>query len=888
MPEPFVVRITPVLSEEQDQKAREAGAEFAHRLQNPMYDARPNKSPVGNSYLNNEYNPKIGPQLDINSPENRNRNLACSIGDGNFTVDLDGSGDSAILDSFNWAFHNQLEACGGDNRYAEGRWYSKSPTHIHGVCSPDDYAVLPIVRGFYSKVRFEFGEASVGIEVRASYKTSNEKHVDFITVPGFIHDKRKDGGEGRDIRVPFDGRGPVFGIPASTDPRRCSPHLTVLPAVMFAVAETLLKPHWTQGNRQQLGYIVLGVFAHSIVNAEDATSAPDKAKTILLSACSDENAVTQGLTRLLERLGDDEIPMRMRLFDSALRKLRDSPNAKIPGWPRFEEAFGYEAKSNLLKAIYGNCTNAVSELDRIIDRIIYNQGGGKDHDYIDKDLHYKNGGIGRDQFKKLDKIRNDLAHITITNPATGKQSPMFPVFNTSRRKHVVEGTACLVKPPMALESDLNEHPHLKPIWGACREPPDRHVIPPAEHFIERIDCRTNKIADGDHVGMTKIVFNTWAGWPGFAKRCADAVKAKRFLDTIDWLMDRVTNSNQNQKDILWRVLAQILREPDNKPHMGYVFVGQQGTAKSALISLLFRAALGGQITAIGDRRSLTSKDDRFALSATRDLKAMIINEVDKFDEATLKELLRDERMSTQKKFLSIEEHDNFCRILMTTNVYRRLTKLWDRALFYFIGENQGSVSKIEWAKHLVEVEIRVAELARMLQDQELINHLFWKLQFEVTATRADLGIEILKHSSGNDDALVWNAAPVVFRAIHRLVGGGGVYPNAEPGRQWPVRFNKSDLGEWVGREYDIRHGHSKDFIPNVDRVLEMGINVGLWELKGGFYEPLVKWGKALEMVAEATEVAFTKGVNLGREPELDEYGDLPPEEVLKSAWRGKF
>jgi len=849
---------------------RSSAVALTKRIETPLTSLGRGKVPSSKDWPYTKFSSSATfPAEWANSPERRSENAGAVLQEGWVDKDRDFDGPPDKRKGFHHSIDRAYEAFGIDNRLSFGREPVGAPQHTLLQAHPDDRAAIPQYMRFPIRMRYEGCEFE--LETRASYTDKDGLHAAQVVMPGSIY---PDNG---DLSVGFC-RGQVVDDLAFfiTTTFHYSDLHNALAAELFGTLAFMLKGKWTEGTRQAYSLNLFGALARVIAartaNPEDGKKISIKS-IVPLCAIETPEQVHTGIRFMCKELGDPEEGMRIRTFDNALAKLEHSPDAPVPGMRKLAAEFGPEFADVINKLLYGASNKAATELDKVEEQYVYTSDS--DCDWFDAEAFVLTGGNKKAYEKKTAKVKSDLAGRTITNPYTGKAYPIADGLINSQTKHRVHGTKVLVRPPAIQHEDMDERPHLKAAFQVHEELlPDR--IPPASHFIERVHPVTEKPVGEDYQGRVRLVFNTYLGWPALPKKCQNPDKVRRFMGELDWCFKWTTRGNKHHLDLLYKIPAHIIQKPQEKAQMGWVFVGDQGTGKSFYGETFIGSLLGPQVCKVMDRKALTSANSLFGTSQLRDQLVAIVNEIHNVDEATIKELVRSARLSTQRKFENIIEHDNYCRLIASSNERKRLTRHWDRALFYVLAETQDhlGVSKAEWDKLMDgEVKNRFGGLAELLKDPELLSHLMWVLQLETEVTREQL--ESLQHSAGNDPELVWNGIAPVPRALHMLVGQGGVYGShgeqKQPGRQWLHPFDKSQVGAWVEQNFAIQQGHSRSYVPNVDRLLETGIKLGLWALENSQYKPVVKWGDALRMTEEFVEVPYVVGLNLGRKPDPDEY-----------------
>lgn len=168
-------------------------------------------------------------------------------------------------------------------------------------------------------------------------------------------------------------------------------------------------------------------------------------------------------------------------------------------------------------------------------------------------------------------------------------------------------------------------------------------------------------------------FNIFKGFGYTEIRCKSNLQHEEtFKKWLDYILKFVCENDIKQYNYFMNFLANIIQEPDFKPHICYIlYSNDKGTGKSSLCKML-RKLVGMKHSFIGNVRVIfekhsTSSEYKF-LNVLEELDKKMGNET--YEQ--LKDKIQNDYCNVNKKFKDIIELKDYTRYMITTNDYKSL------------------------------------------------------------------------------------------------------------------------------------------------------------------------------------------------------------------------
>jgi len=590
----------------------------------------------------------------IDSPDMRALNLGFNLQFGWLDVDIDAE-DSR----YNQCIIKAFRFLGIDTRFSFGRLSNGVPSHIMVQLNESDLNNYDVMKGFEPN-EFKMGGNRFKTELRSmgplpADSQNTVKEARQTVMPGSIYIHKTNPGE-YDISVWYtpDGKAAVsVGEIAATTPRKTE-FSTLITGIAFGTFLYVLQPHWIEGNRQNLGIKVAGWLARLVRESQGINNNEGVSRGTYCPVGTPETAESM-IDFMCNELGDKEAHMRKRVFNDAVRKLENNPDARIPGWPALEGDIGTESMLALRTVFMPGVD--VSPLTKMADRYIYDETDDK---YIDRDRFYTMSGFIHDGAELDRRHRNDLMEVA------GKIKPVFKLFESSPLRRRVGGR------------DL--YPDFQP--GS----------------IFRLSRAGNVVSDDqDSEPGMMTVFNTWRGWPILPTKDPDTSLLAKCNAMMDQLFRYLTQDNEKQAAWLKQWVAWTVQFPGQKQQIAPVLIGGQGVGKSffgnVFLEQLFQNQWGSASPKI--------LEGTFSVEPFINKMFVFIDEAKFYSEAStdeIKKLIRADRHGGSEKFQSARTYRIFARVVFASNRFDMnigQQNTQDRALFYIKTYDKDYVQKTE-------------------------------------------------------------------------------------------------------------------------------------------------------------------------------------------------
>lgn len=645
----------------------------------------------------------------VDDPELVYTNVGFNLQLGWVDVDIDSDDPD-----FNRCIMAALRHLRIDSRFAFGRRSIGAPSHFMVQLTEEDAANFEELKRFEPK-EIKINNARHKVQLRTSIPKSTKRLVEFsaqqTVVPGSIYVDKMDT-NGHDISVWWQANGEIARTPdqvAATTSRRVT-YRELVRAITYGSILYLTRPHWTEGNRQGVATRLFGWLARVVIEGESINDSEQLSSEVYCPIDSDIAA--ESLIELIcNEFGDNEAYMRKRTFHDAIGKLRQNPDAKIPGWPAMEILFGVEAVQGLRNVIStGSSTSALSVL---LDRYIYEEV--TDY-YIDREFFMIPGS----RFAFPNKMLY-TRHKPETIMIGGKPKEAFKSFEISKlRKQVTRAD---------LFPDYQE--------GAI------------------IRIANNKLVSEEYEGKSNLVFNTWTGWfhkPVLSPNLELLAKCESMLDTA---LGFLTCDNPRQIKWIKDWLAWTIQFPGDKQQIAWVILGSQGVGKSFIGNHFCGALLGSLHSTVATKLI----GETFAIGPLVGRMLVFIDEA-RFKNAQqvdeIKLLIRNIRMGGEQKHQDPREYNIYARMMFAANGFDigvGQANTTDRALYFTKTHSPQSMGVTEfkfreWAHSLKPF---FEEFAIMIRDDYVMSH-FMRLFTDRELVKSQ--IENITGSAAGDTAII--------------------------------------------------------------------------------------------------------------------------------------
>jgi hypothetical protein len=464
--------------------------------------------------------------------------------------------------------------------------------------------------------------------------------------------------------------------------------------------------------------------------------------------------------------------MRRRTFQDARRKLAQSPDAKVPGWPAIEQMFGAEAQVCLRAVV--NPGSDVTPLAIFKERYLYNEADGN---YIDRQRFGANEAVYYHSPRDL-RDRHAPDKIMIK----GKGLEAFRIF---------------------------EHSRLRDSVGSFDMFPQG-----APGIILRLTAYGALVPD-DYDEKSRTVFNMWRGWDYQPTASPDSALLTECREKLNKLLGFLTCGNEAQMDWVWKWIAYTLQFPANKQQVAWVVAGGQGVGKSFMGNIFLDRLFGS----LFGHAASKSFGERFTAS-------LVLGRIMVFvDEARLrgtgaidevKELVRSSKINGEMKGIESRDYNNFARFYFASNTLNtgmRYDDTVDRAMYITkaITPEHLNMSHIQFQRTWVDKQKPFfEEFAAFLQRREVLEH-YMSIMMNMKVDKRE--IENVSHSSVTDPDIIRNNLSPARRIAVQIIESGTLLTDLDivmPFSQ--VDFNRAvttlckETGynvraEWVWEEY---------------------------------------------------------------------------------------
>lgn len=581
-------------------------------------------------------------QLWIDDEALRFHNVGFNLQNGWLDVDIDAADgqdpefNRCILAGFR---HVRI-----DVRFAFGRQSVGVPTHILIQLPEDEHANFAQLKRFEPKEFRALGHR-YHCQLRSYPAGMTDKELMHgakqTVMPGsvYLHKQHKDK---PDISVWWDESGKIAELVrdvAGTTPRRAS-FRDIVRAIAFGVTLYFIKPHWIEGQRQNMAHKFTGWLTR-IVEDSIAINTHEALSTDVYCPVDSDDAAESLIKFLCDECGDDESRMRIRAYHDARDKRARNPDARIPGWRALSNEVGDQAMM-ALRAVFMPGSD-VNLLTQMAERYLYDEEVDQ---YIDRERFLTGKKYVHHSEALMRRHKNEVIMIN------DKPKEVFRMFESSKmRKHV---------------GGVDLYPDLTP------------------GEIHRIDHLGRVLSDDDRSATALQIFNTWAGWgvePIDKVDPAIMAECHRMLDTV---LGYLTCDKQPQIDWIKDWLAFTLQFPADKQQIAWVVIGGMGVGKS-FIGNTFCQAIFGSLWGSASPQII---DQKFNVGPFLNKMFVFIDEA-RFNGETatdeVKKLIRNISFNGMEKFSEARNYNIYARMMFAANKFNLnmgQADTYDRALFY--------------------------------------------------------------------------------------------------------------------------------------------------------------------------------------------------------------
>ena len=762
-------------------------------------------------------------------------NLGFNLQMGWMDVDID-----AEDPEFNRAIIAAMHHLKIDARFAFGRLSVGYPSHVLLQLGEDESANFDQLTKFEPKEfridgkRYHVQLRSFSTNIPAANLARTAKQT---VVPGSIYShKSKEGAY--DLSVWWNGDRPAENIKqlATTTPRRVNFN-EIVRAIAFGTVAYCIRNEWVEGSRQITAQKVGGWLARVVAESQAMNNHEAVSNDVFCPV--DDDSIAESLLHFIcEYCNDDERHMRVRVYNDAVRKIENNPDAKIPGWPTMEQMFGGHIVNALRSVLMPG--SDVSMLTKMAERYVYDES---DDHYIDRDRFKTNGNYIHPSDQLQRRHKGDVVRVS------GKSREAFKVFEASD-----------IRKRIGLR-DL--YPELSP--GG----------------IYRISGLGEVLSDDDdHDDTALSVFNTWRGWPIQPTTEFDPDLMLDLANKLDTVLGYLTQDNEDQMNWVKEWLAWTFQFPGDKQQIAWCVIGEQGIGKSWLGNIFMRSMMG---SLWGSAAPKVLEGD-FNIGPFKDKMFVFIDEAKFHNEAgvdEIKKLIRGVDVPGMEKFQEARNYRLFSRIMFASN---RLdlgigqANTTDRALFYTRAYDREHKRMTEmqfraWAETLKPFFL---EFTKLMQQRKVREH-FMKffLEYEVDKFQ----IESIHRSSSNDAAIVISNMNWARRIAKHIIEDGRIHEDLDI--TYP--FTVSDLNRRVAEvrdELGMRNVQGARVLAEFENadVLEKIITGGQKKLRFKY-----KLGQLTEVFGEAINAPMESGFVF--DPDKD-FGPNECDGKSRPAWRG--
>jgi len=669
---------------------------------------------------------------------------------------------------YNRSIAAAISHLGIDDRFAFGRLSNGVPSHFLVQLNEDDAQNYGYLQRF-NPASFRLGSDRYAVELRSTPMGSKEAvEAKQTVVPGSVYSAKGGAEAGYDLSVWYAPTGIAGRIEdiAVTTARPCF-YKDLVRAVSLGTLLYFISPHWTKGNRQLTCLRVAGWLAR-LSSYAAAINDNESINRDIFCPIADDKTAMSAVDLICKYVEDEEAFMRLRTFDEARNKLNRNPDAKIPGWPAFIEMLGNEKAAIIRRMVTPE--RGASVLIDMAERYLYNQANNK---YID-----------RERFnRKLEKYtfggdELDRRHKSETIQIAKKRLEAFKLYEKSElRRHV----------------DIVEFIPNGPIGE-----------------IIKIDHNARLLPDDTDSPTASLVFNSWPGWMHNPIDRPDFDTMNRCVSMLDELLGYLTRDNKDQMDWIKKWIAWTIKHPEIKQQIALIVMGGQGTGKSFFGNRFMPALMGPMLAGAASSKVL---EGNFAIAPFEGKMFTFIDEA-KFNKGTgieeIKNIIRNVRVSGQKKFEDARTYSIYSRIMMASNVVNigaSQKDFQDRAMFYVRAHDKESkgMNEQEYEAWIGMLKGYFTEFDAMLNNDICMQH-FMRYFVDMPCIKEEIESTIL--SAGRDPEI---------RAANS---------------SWERKAIKIILES--GYMYDINEAIETPFDPNYmdDRIESIGKTLGFKQLSG--------------------------------------------------------
>lgn len=386
-------------------------------------------------------------------------------------------------------------------------------------------------------------------------------------------------------------------------------------AIRLAIAAAMLAPHWVEGVRNDMSLALAGTLwrIRSSTMAAFGLEADEDAPQGYYVLTEDDAKALMSCIMILANDAEDDRRSRLLNMSNSWRKLEGESGAKVTGGKVLGELIGGDEGPAIVKNLYRllSDNDSAEQLEKLAEQFVMWYGQG-----VIIDLHMiKNGRLN--PWMTREQATNSLGGKYIR--LADKKIPLVNMLFAS--------------------SVINR------VMGLTFDP------------------STSELLVEDHGAM---MVNEWRGFK--IQPCPQKVSEKEIEPFITYVKEILADGNPEHAHWLFAWMADLFKNPSNKPGTALVLVGVQGAGKTFLGEQVIGPIVGKQhSTQINSISTLTNNfntliDNKIFLQCDE-----AVHSYQRDVASRLKSIITDETITIEPKGVNAFKKPNHMRFLFTSN-----------------------------------------------------------------------------------------------------------------------------------------------------------------------------------------------------------------------------